>query len=221
MCYTVTIRLNKDGLPFLVSNCFGFGFDCENQEFIEAVRTKDGRIWQILEWAANGGAERFNKAGTFDEDLSSYNDGGGQLLYFMRRCEKSELLELLENKDLSENARSAIISFMDGSLAEKVRHEKPEPAETKKTKPGYVYLIRAENGLCKIGKAKNVSSRLKPFGVDFPMKWELVHSFHSDDYGVAEKELHYKFRDKRVVGEWFRLLPEDVAHITAIMDGKL
>jgi hypothetical protein len=92
-----------------------------------------------------------------------------------------------------------------------------------KRKPvvGYVYLIRAENGLHKIGKAKNITARMKPFSVEFPMKWDLVHFFASDDYSAAEETLHRLFHDKRGVGEWFQLLPEDVAYITSIKDGQL
>ena len=86
---------------------------------------------------------------------------------------------------------------------------------------GHVYLIRAENGLYKIGKAKNITARLKPFGVDFPMKWDLVYSFSSGDYSLAEEALHRRFADKRGIGEWFQLLPEDVAYIMSIQDGQL
>lgn len=92
-----------------------------------------------------------------------------------------------------------------------------------KRKPvaGHVYLIRAENGLYKIGKAKNLTARMKPFSVEFPMKWELVHTFASDDYSIAEGALHNMFDDRRAVGEWFKLLPEDVVYIKSIQDGQL
>jgi hypothetical protein len=86
---------------------------------------------------------------------------------------------------------------------------------------GFVYLIRAENGLYKIGKAKNISRRMQPFSVSFPMKWEIVCYFQSEDYNAAELKLHRKFASKRDVGEWFRLSPADVAHITGIQDRQL
>lgn len=86
---------------------------------------------------------------------------------------------------------------------------------------GSVYLIRAENGLYKIGKAKSLKNRLQPFTVHFPMKWELVTSFHANDYSAAEALLHEKYASKRDVGEWFRLSDEDVEYIKRIQDGQL
>lgn len=96
-----------------------------------------------------------------------------------------------------------------------------ERKANKGKKPGYVYLVLAENGLYKIGRAKDVTTRLQPFSVHFPMKWELVHSFQSDNYSAAEANLHQAFQDKREIGEWFRLAPEDVEYITALQDGAL
>jgi len=122
---------------------------------------------------------------------------------------------------LSDEARQQINEYKDGTLARKAREEKAEVPVRRKSLVGYVYLIRADNGLYKIGKARNINARLKPFSVNFPMRWDLVHSFHSDDYSKAEETLHYMFRDKRDVGEWFNLLPEEVAQIIAIKDGEL
>jgi hypothetical protein len=79
----------------------------------------------------------------------------------------------------------------------------------------------AENGLYKIGKAKNVSTRMQPFSVHFPMKWDLVYSFKSNNYSHAEELLHAKYADKRDVGEWFRLTDADVEYIKGIKDGTL
>lgn len=86
---------------------------------------------------------------------------------------------------------------------------------------GFVYLIKAENGLYKIGKTKNVSKRMQPFSVSFPMKWELIHYFQSLNYTAAEQALHKKYADKRNTGEWFELQPEDAAYIIGVKDGQL
>ena len=109
----------------------------------------------------------------------------------------------------------------DRLMEERNRRLEAERKANKNKRPGYVYLILAENGLYKIGKAKNITERMKPFSVEFPMRWELVHSFHSDNYTAAEMNLHEKFQDRRAVGEWFGLAPEDVAYITALQDGQL
>jgi len=221
VCYTDT--LNVDGLRFFISNCFGFGFDWNDKEFIEAVKNRDKRLWKILEWAANGGAEQFNAAASFEEIMTSYSGSSRELASFFsyETGEGKDLDKLLNNPYLSVEAKQQITEYKDGTLAKKVREEKPEKTIRRNSIMGYVYLIRAENGLYKIGKARDLTARLKPFGVDFPMKWDLVHSFQSDDYSRAEEQLHYTFRDKREIGEWFKLLPEDVKRITTIKDGEL
>jgi hypothetical protein len=90
-----------------------------------------------------------------------------------------------------------------------------------KTNPGYVYLVGAENGNYKIGKAKNVDERVNTFGVKLPIKTWLVHSFSSNDYSKAEAVLHEQFSEKRTHGEWFLLADEDVEYIKALQDGAL
>ena len=110
---------------------------------------------------------------------------------------------------------------MEQRREERRKEQDAEPPRSHQAITGYVYLIRAENGLYKIGKAKNVNARMKPFRVDFPMKWELIHTIKSNDYGAAEGGLHKTFADKRDVGEWFRLSPDDVAFITGLQDGML
>lgn len=95
--------------------------------------------------------------------------------------------------------------------------------ESKKRKPmrGFIYLIRLENGLYKIGKTKNMKSRMNAFSVTFPMAWELIYKFETEDYSNAEISLHKMFYDKRKVGEWFELTNEDVEYITSIEDFSL
>jgi hypothetical protein len=91
----------------------------------------------------------------------------------------------------------------------------------RKSAIGFIYLIRAENGLYKIGKAKNVSTRMQPFSVSFPMKWDLVYSFQANDYNYAEALLHQRYANKRDVGEWFKLSIDDVEYIKSLQDGQL
>lgn len=220
MCYTETI--DHKGLQFSISNCFGFGFDWKDEEFVKAVNSRDGRLWEILEWAANGGAEEFNQAANFEELMSLYKEIDRDLLNCMQyESEKDRLDNLLENNYLPDRYKNIILEFRSGELARRVREAEPKKKPMRVTASGFVYLILAENGLYKIGKAKNVTTRLKPFTVSFPMKWELVHTFQSNDYSTAEAQLHEMFSDKRDVGEWFRLSTEDVEHIKSIQDGGL
>ena len=96
--------------------------------------------------------------------------------------------------------------------AERRAAEKQNP-KPKKQHPGYVYLIRAENGYYKIGRAKNYQERIERLEVKLPFSIEPLHILQCVDMVESERALHIKFQDKRVNGEWFALTPEDVEYI--------
>lgn len=219
MCYQET--LDHKGIAVIISNCFGVGFDWKDPAFVNAVKNRDESIFEILDWMANGGAESCDAAYSFAEYLSYSNYS---LSYEkMKSYSIDELQRLLNNKYLPSPVRSKVEMFFSGELKIKAQEEKEDRKNKKqKTKKfsGYVYLILAENGLYKIGRAKSVSTRLKPFEVSFPMSWKLVYSFYSDDYIVSESDLHKRFESKRKVGEWFELDEKDVEYIKSIQDDK-
>jgi len=97
----------------------------------------------------------------------------------------------------------------------------PATTSMKQESVGSVYLLRTENGLFKIGKAKDLTKRFQPFHVKFPMKWEMIHSFRSNYYSRAETKLLHRFSDKQAVGEWFKLDPDDVTFIQSLQDYSL
>jgi hypothetical protein len=221
MCYDEDLQ--HKGLKFLISNCFGIGFDWNDEELKEAVNNKDERIWEILKWAVNGGAETYNQAAEFYSDYLYYRSPSTVLRHLTDADKDGTLKEIEDNPYLSAKARAKIEAYHNGSLAQAAIQEREEENKNKKAKKldGNVYLIRAENGLYKIGKAKKISERMKPFSVSFPMKWELLYSFQCRDYSYAEELLHAKYADKRDVGEWFKLTTDDVEYIKGIQDGQL
>ncbi len=87
----------------------------------------------------------------------------------------------------------------------------------KRTPDGYVYLIVSPEGHYKIGKTKNPENRKKTFEVKLPFRVEYVCVIKADDMDTLEKELHARFSDKRINGEWFSLNPEDVAYIQGLV----
>jgi len=86
------------------------------------------------------------------------------------------------------------------------RFEKTERPREK----GMVYLIKSKFGY-KIGRTKNLTSRVKLFGVKLPFKIELVQEVQVKDYKYVEKRLHEHFASKHLNGEWFDLSTRDVA----------
>jgi DNA-binding XRE family transcriptional regulator len=64
-----------------------------------------------------------------------------------------------------------------------------------------VYLISHEDKYLKIGHTNDINNRLSQLQVSTPIKLKLIHLIKG---GVnLEKELHQKFQDLRVNGEWF------------------
>lgn len=86
---------------------------------------------------------------------------------------------------------------------------------------GNIYLCVSANGLYKIGRTRNIKSRLGGLNRDIPIEVQLIHSFQSDAYELAELFLHKKFTNERVKFEWFQLSPEQAGWICALKDFDL
>jgi hypothetical protein len=221
MCYIE--KLSNKGLEFSLSDCVGgISFDWEDKDFQLAVKNRDARIFEILDWATTGGAELYDTAQNFSA-LNTDSRSMASNYDRLSKCDYKEIENIKENPYLDSNSLKIINSFLDGTLEIVAKDEREDALQRKKKKVsfGFVYLIELENGLFKIGKAKEVSARMKVFTVSFPMKWTIAHYFSSQDYSIAEDTLHKKFCDKREIGEFFRLTPADVAYIKSIGDGQL
>jgi hypothetical protein len=73
-----------------------------------------------------------------------------------------------------------------------------------KCKIGYVYYLKAENGLYKIGRTRNVKQRMAHL-LKLPMKCELTHVMLCENAAEAEADTHAFNADLRVNGEWYDL----------------
>lgn len=74
----------------------------------------------------------------------------------------------------------------------------------------YIYLIRAANGLVKIGLSSDVSRRFSQIDSASPVALELLRSAFVSNAPDLERLLHKMFSKKRQRGEWFLLNDEDV-----------
>lgn len=59
---------------------------------------------------------------------------------------------------------------------------------------GYVYIIKFDFGVYKIGRTKNLQSRFKQLSI-LPMGVALVHSIACENDAKVEKELHERFNE--------------------------
>lgn len=83
------------------------------------------------------------------------------------------------------------------------------------TRPGYIYLVEGRD-CYKIGKTKDLPTRIRTIGIQLPFQTRLIHFIPTSDMVWAETYLHRTFADARLNGEWFNLNSDDVAWICAI-----
>lgn len=80
---------------------------------------------------------------------------------------------------------------------------------------GHVYLLGG-NEFYRIGRTKDVDTRVKQLSRDLPWPTELEHAFPCEGYAEAEKALHEMYAGYRSNGGWYRLPMEAVAYIKSI-----
>ena len=80
---------------------------------------------------------------------------------------------------------------------------------------GFVYLMQWEDEY-KIGKAVDVERRQKRLARELDRDITVLHRIFSTDYTRAESDLHRKYVDKCLHGEWFALDEDDVAWLMSI-----
>ena len=84
----------------------------------------------------------------------------------------------------------------------------------------WVYFIEmVGHDFIKIGRAKDVQSRLSSIQSSNPYKLELIASFFF--FGHAEKMLHEMFAEHRERGEWFRKNDDLMSFIDEINSGRI
>lgn len=131
------------------------------------------------------------------------------------------------NRDVPEEFRAYREEFVkwlvEESQAEAVAYqertkviEARRAAERAAKVSGFVYLLKKEEGVYKIGKTVNVKNRGTEFSVKLPFATQYECVITTTDRNTLEAELHQKFKAKRINGEWFALSPEDVEYIKGL-----
>lgn len=102
------------------------------------------------------------------------------------------------------------------ALTNLLTHVQPEPEPIPEMKiDGYVYLLES-GGVHKIGRAKVVDNRIKQIQPKLPHPINLIHTIPCTNMARAEFELHTRYKDCRLQGEWFNLTDQAVEDICRI-----
>jgi len=80
----------------------------------------------------------------------------------------------------------------------------------KKNEKGYIYFIKADNGLVKIGKTINLKDRCKNIKHNNLLETELLFAIKTNNLTKVENNLHKRYENKRYKGEWFSLTKNDI-----------
>ena len=80
-------------------------------------------------------------------------------------------------------------------------------------KKGYVYFVKGNKNIVKIGCTTDIKNRIKSLSTGFPYKLKLLNKIYSKNYGYIEGLFHEFFKNKRLRGEWFDLSDEEIYNI--------
>lgn len=150
------------------------------------------------------------------EDGYYLTDGNGLMLY------SDELLDI--GKNLIKFAKlhnNQEIERYNNKRKKEFYNQIISWVKTPKEKPkGYIYIMEC-GGKYKIGLSKDVERRKKeldkrPFAVNIVYKSPLI-----EDIYEIEKELHYRFENKKINGEWFNIDNNDIEFIKDYLEGGI
>lgn len=211
MSYSFFIRFNVDedfSIPIHFTSLKGhtIGFQISNLDVQKAILQRDNRLFDLLIQLIEKEDEIFAESEFYD---FLYQDNDLEYYLLADKVVKSPY----SSKQAKSDAENQI---------EWLKNKYYPPEKTlsiPKRIHGYVYVLKADNNLYKIGRAKQLDKRILQLSVQLPYDLVLVASIESDDYANLEKELHNTFTNKRKRGEWFDLDEDDIARIKA-WDGQ-
>lgn len=93
------------------------------------------------------------------------------------------------------------------------------PKETKKHK-GFIYFIKNESNMVKIGRANDLKGRIGEY-TKLPFEPILLNAIESNDTIKDEAYYHEMFHMNRKRGEWFELTDEQIQVIKNLKGGDL
>lgn len=99
---------------------------------------------------------------------------------------------------------------------EKMHNEKLKETAKKReeARRGFVYFIKnPEAGLVKIGRTRNIDTRIHQLEWEYKSKLSLIKKIPTDNAVLLEKEMHERYSDFHIEGEWFELPEETISKL--------
>lgn len=88
----------------------------------------------------------------------------------------------------------------------------PKNRRRRASRDGHVYLLQADNGLCKIGITGNLDKRIRIIQTQSPIPVSMLVAKYVANAYALEDELHRQFADKHSHGEWLSLTTENIEY---------
>lgn len=178
-----------------------------DKEFYKMYRPIENSKIQILNTSSSKDIKKQEYTKTRIEPTGKHK-AERQLLKMLKAQEFKEITKnaiyTALNKRVNKNAVGAVLELYTEEVAE-------YNAQQKHT---YIYLMIDHNtGYHKIGRSKNPKFRERTLQSEKPTI-EMIHTFK--DNLSKEKELHKRYANKRIRGEWFNLSKVDVEYIKSL-----
>lgn len=90
----------------------------------------------------------------------------------------------------------------------------------KKRKSRFVYFLREEFGLTKVGIAVDIESRINQIQTSYPYRLDLLALIDSDHARSIELKIHTQYEHKRHRGEWFELSYSEINDVLKEYGGE-
>ena len=141
-----------------------------------------------------------------------------ELVAYLIHCSHDEYMQIVYGRDsgFTPNQSIAMNKIRSSSVVGVIWQGTPREPKAPKEKRGCVYLIKAENGLFKIGYTFDFDTRFSTLKSKLPVKIVCEHVIHTDTPQTLEKDLHRQFLKKRFSSEWFALSQSDIAYIKSL-----
>lgn len=172
------------------------------------VRQVDWKPTSAQIWVDSGTGRGFWRAGDFGFAPKKIVDYGLHELW-------QEHFDYLELRD--HTAMATRPAAPKRTRSSEITPERLSPVEvigeiTTGVKAGVVYVLKSAYGY-KVGRTRNVPSRMRAFGVHLPFIYTIPLCVWFDDCYAAERRYHDMFASKRINGEWFDLDEKDIQRI--------